>query len=69
MPRNDFQITDSKYCSINLTNHEKKFYIIQFEKKKCSFLTKLSSVYDWLDLQVFIFTEIQSMECKHSGQN
>lgn len=43
--------------------------ISSLRKKKCSFLTKLSSVYDWLDLQVFIFTEIQSMECKHSGQN
>lgn len=54
---------------MNLTNDEKKFYIIQFEKKKNKhvFLTKLSSVYDWLELQVSIFTEIQSMKCKHSG--
>lgn len=35
--------------------------------EKWSFLTKLSSVYDWLELQVLIFTEIQSMKCKHSG--
>lgn len=38
------------------TDHEKKLYIIQFEGwGKCSFLIKLSSVYDWLELLSFYF--------------
>lgn len=34
------------------------------KKKKSSTLTKFSSVYDWWELQVWNFAEIQSMKCK-----
>ena len=52
------------YQVMNLSNHEKKFYIIQFKEKKKCILTKLSSVYDWLESQVLIFFFNWNSECE-----
>ena len=54
---------------MNLSNHEKKFYVFQFKEKKmysyqiiqCIWLVRITS------FDFFFLTEIQSVKCKHLG--
>lgn len=66
-----FKITDCRYCSTKWRTYRTwgEILLIQFQGGNVVFLTKLSSVYDWLEFWLLIYTEIQSINANIQEMN